>query len=285
MSSLLYFKSLFFFSFREKINILLYSLANRILNKTNKNTNRSFEVIKSISNDFPLILKKGTITLKWQDLEINLLKKSSDLSVFKQVIIDKEYQPVLELIKDHKISIESILDAGANIGLSTIYLNHFLQPKEIICLEPSESTFSRLENNISKNKINAQLIQAGLWRKDSFLSPNLNFRDGEDWSFSLEEKKDSSESSIQVFSIETILKKSGLKSFDFIKIDIEGGEEELFEDDRLQNVLSKTKIITVEIHDEKNCRRKIEQDLTDFGFKLFHSHELTIGLNQKLNRE
>ena len=44
--------------------------------------------------------------------------------------------------------------------------------------------------------------------------------------------------------------------------------------------LAITKCIAIEIHDEFNCREAICKILKNYGFSLFNSGELTIGVNQ-----
>jgi hypothetical protein len=69
---------------------------------------------------------------------------------------------------------------------------------------------------------------------------------------------------------------------DLLKIDIEGAEIELFSDPKNVQFLAKVKLIAIEIHDEFDCRNKIEEIIKSYGFVIFHSGELTIGINTLL---
>ncbi len=69
---------------------------------------------------------------------------------------------------------------------------------------------------------------------------------------------------------------------DLLKIDIEGAELELFSDAENVQFLANVKLITIEIHDEFECRMNIEDIIQSYGFLIFHSGELTIGINKLL---
>ncbi len=67
------------------------------------------------------------------------------------------------------------------------------------------------------------------------------------------------------------------------KIDIEGGEKYLFEDEKqVRDFLSKTRFIAIEIHDEYDIRDKINGCLKDSGFEYFTTGDLTIGRNKNI---
>ena len=76
--------------------------------------------------------------------------------------------------------------------------------------------------------------------------------------------------------------KNNLKSITLLKIDIEGAERFIFDDNVDLSFLSITKVIAIEIHDEFQIREKIYSILKKNNFHLFESGELTIGINTKL---
>ena len=70
---------------------------------------------------------------------------------------------------------------------------------------------------------------------------------------------------------------------DLLKIDIEGAERFIFEDDALVAAfLGRTRFIVIEIHDEFNVRERICRCLAVNGFEYFDVGELTIGENRNL---
>jgi FkbM family methyltransferase len=216
--------------------------------------------------------------------KFKLKKNSSDSRVFEQIVLNEEYKTVVDEIRKRNIKVESILDLGANIGLSSIYLTSYFRNARILAIEPSKTTFERLELNIKQNKLdNVKLINKGVWSRNAFLKADTNFRDGEDWSFRLVETSVNEEAILEAVGLDDLMKDEQMTQIDLLKIDIEGGEVELFKSNHLP-WLQKTKIIALEIHDEFECRIEIERKLVEHGFDIFHSGELTIGFNKSFDK-
>lgn len=212
---------------------------------------------------------------------IYLKMKSSDVETFRQIFINNEYKSVVDIINRHNIPFTTMLDVGANIGLTSIYFKSQFPNLNIIALEPSNVTFKRLERNLNKLE-GIQILEKGIWSHSTYLSADASFRDGQDWSFRLIETPEKENSTFEVVSISDIINDFKLDYIDFLKIDIEGGEESVFGVESNIDWLKKVRIIAVEIHDEFHYRNQIENMLLKFGFILSYSGELTIGLNRNL---
>jgi FkbM family methyltransferase len=212
---------------------------------------------------------------------IYLKKNSSDLDVFRQIIMNAEYNSVIDIINKYNIPCTTMVDAGANIGLTSIYFKSHFPELNIIALEPSNTTFNRLEKNINRHE-GIKVLMKGIWGHSTYLSPDTSFRDGKDWAFRLVETFKKENGSIEVVSILDIIYKYKLEFIDFLKIDIEGGEVSVFSLESNFDWLKIVRLIAIEIHDEFNCRNNIENLLKKFGFELSYSGELTIGINRNL---
>lgn len=219
------------------------------------------------------------------DMTIKLRKRpSSDLNVFSQIFKEQEYKPVVDvyLEKFKKKNNLTIIDAGSNIGLTTVYLNSKFKNSKFIVIEPDSSNFDTMAFNIEINGIkNVEKIEGGIWSKNTNLQIIKDFRDQKDWSFRVEETN--KESALKAFSIQYIIEKQNIEVVDILKIDIEGSEKEVFTNpDSDITFLSKTRCIALEIHDEFNCREEIYAILNKYNFEFFNSGELTIGINKNL---
>jgi FkbM family methyltransferase len=218
--------------------------------------------------------------------EITLRKEpSSDLNVFHQMFQGEEYKPLVELIfNDNKIKGPlSILDAGGNVGLASIYFNCYFPGSHFIIVEPEQENFNILERNIQRNNLlnNTKLIKGGVWYREAYLNTARNFRDGNDWSVTVEESEKPTD--LKGFSILSLMDKFNFNLLDILKIDIEGAERYLFEDPlKASSFLAKTKYIAMEIHDEFKCRSDIYSCLKKNNFDFFDADELTIGKNMAL---
>lgn len=214
---------------------------------------------------------------------INLKKNSSDPNVFLQILLYNEYKVIIDFLIANEIELTSMIDAGANIGLTSIFFKAYFPNLNIIALEPSSNTFKRLNQNIKNNNLSSiTCLKKGIWSHSTYLSSDNTFRDCLDWAFRLVETSDKKAANIEVLSVLDIMKQNNLELIDFLKIDIEGGEVALFSANTNLNWLKKVKILALEIHDEFECRVSIENILSKFGFTLFNSGELTIGINEKL---
>ncbi|RZK12980.1 MAG: FkbM family methyltransferase [Flavobacterium sp.] len=215
---------------------------------------------------------------------ITLRKKpSSDFLVFDQVFVLKEYQHIVNLMLktiDPSAPLK-IIDAGANIGLASLYFMRVFKKATICLVEPDPANFDFLKKNIEQNKINSILINGGVWSHDTYLQINRDFRDGNDWSVNVTESPVFT--TVKGYSIPTLMHEAGFQMIDLLKIDIEGAEKQLFNNEKTAGeFLSKTRFICIEIHDECNCRNKIYECLTKNQFNYFERNGLTFGINQEL---
>jgi FkbM family methyltransferase len=216
---------------------------------------------------------------------IKLRKRpSSDLNVFAQIYQYEEYKPLVETFRGHFSNGKklNIVDAGSNIGLTSVYLSKYFPDSNFITIEPDTSNFESVSYNLDANGIqNVVKVKGGLWSKITNLKIVNDFRDQKDWSIRVEETNEDGD--LKAFSIQSLMKEHKFDTIDILKIDIEGSEKEVFTGVGADvSFLVKTKCIAIEIHDEFDCRTDINELLTSYNFKYFDSGELTIGINQSL---
>jgi FkbM family methyltransferase len=276
------------FSFYEKIKMVLYVVSEYIISKTPQGLKSCYVLV--------IYLKKHNVTInKVSDSivfsfnigksisKFYLKRNSSDSMVFKQIIINKEYEKIIKILK-YSISEKPVMiDLGANIGLTTIYLKSFFPEIDVYALEPEVNNFKRLEKNIKFNCLkNVTLLNKGIWSRTTKLKADYSFRDRLDWAFRLVESDQNADQNIDVICMSELMENYSISTIDFLKIDIEGAEKDLFKEGHNIDWLSKVKIIAIEIHDELDVKYKIEKILVKYNFKLQYSGELTIGVNNTL---
>lgn len=209
-----------------------------------------------------------------KNFKVNLRLGGSDARVFSQILIEEEYRPLIELIRQRSSlnDIEYIVDAGANIGLTTLYFKSFFKGASVVALEPDATNFSIMLDNIKANEVNNVFaLRAGLWNKVAALEIDRGFRDHLEWSLTLRENdKNSNSSKVEGWPLSAIVEKYSFPRIDILKIDIEGGERFLFEDEETaRELLNNVRYLALEIHDEFGIRPKIESALTANGFIYF----------------
>jgi FkbM family methyltransferase len=275
------------FSLNEKLSILKFSIGSRLINKipnvlkhtyllTNRLLAKGIKVERigdNIQFKYPINQVKTQFQIK---------RTASDAQVFQQIIELEEYSPIIAIFRDMNISPQTMIDAGANIGLTCLYFKSHFPDINITALEPFEETYNRLVQNININHFSSvRLLKKGLWSSQIKLKADTSFRDGQDWSFRLVEACSNEPALFEATSIDEIISENNLTTIDFLKIDIEGGEVEIFKDFSTLHWLNQVKVIALEIHDEFNCREHIETNLAQI-FDLSHAGELTIGINKSL---
>ena len=148
---------------------------------------------------------------------------SSDAAAYEQIFLQEEYH--FEVARPPAV----IVDAGANIGLASIYFAIRYPSALIFAIECEKSNFEMLRLNV-KQYGNIIPIQAALWNSDGELNivdPGLG-----KWGFMTAEKCVDGELAAKVpaLTLKTIMRNHEISHIDILKVDIEGAELEVFGD-------------------------------------------------------
>ncbi len=214
--------------------------------------------------------------------KIRLRKRSSDYAVFKQVFITKEYEPIISFFRNNQMEISQVIDAGSNIGLTTLFIKWIFPTTKIYCIEPDPENIQLLQynlNEVSKND-SVYIYKAGLLGQSKLnLNIGKDFRGGGNWA--RQTILSESETGLKSITVNDIIHQRSISTIDLLKIDIEGAETFLLEKDTDLSFLNLTKAIAIEIHDEYNCRGGIYEILLKYDFLLLDIGETTFALNKK----
>ncbi|WP_200761486.1 FkbM family methyltransferase [Poriferisphaera corsica] len=176
------------------------------------------------------------------DVPFLIRAKQSDWDVFKQIILSMEL--------DHLNAPSPgslIIDAGANIGISTAYLSRRYPDNTIIAIEPSNENLVLLREHC-KGLSNVVIIEGGLWGADAWLE--IYNPDAKSWSFRVKEVKENSNQAMLGMRIDTIMKKQNAEKIGILKMDIEGSECDVFSRG-VEKWLPQVEQIVVELHGEE----------------------------------
>jgi FkbM family methyltransferase len=233
-------------------------------------------------------LKRGSINTSANELIVNLgstsyglRKKGSDFETFDQIVMRNELKRVIELLAKLGKKDLHIVDCGANIGLATIMLKSGFPQARIICVEPEKGNFEQLVRNIQLSKFSdVRPLELGVWHERGMLSADTSFRDGKDWSFALKTAQTDGPK-INVSSLVDITKAEQWDHIDYLKIDIEGSEFELFRNlASWKSIFDTVRLVSIEIHEEVGSIFEIIAILSGEGFRLEHHGELLIGIRE-----
>lgn len=204
---------------------------------------------------------------------IFLRNKTYDIHIFFQIFIAGE----LEINYDN--SIKTIIDCGANIGLSTLYYRRKFPEAVIFSIEPEQNNFALLEEN-TKSYSNITCIKMGVYGKNCNLYL-IDIGEGEA-SYQVSEKSDKGIvlNTIQCKTIDSIMEEFKIQRIDILKMDIEGSEDSCLLTPQLLWI-KKTKYLLVEIHE--NLRTGMKEEILNFmnkDFLVLHKGEYTIFKNE-----
>lgn len=195
---------------------------------------------------------------------------SSDILLFLNIFILKEF---VHLYKCKKI--KTILDCGANVGMTSRWFLHHLADSEVVSIEPEKNNFDLLSKNLFFYKKRVSLILGAVWPVKRSLALCMGPGDGRNWSFGVKESSQNTDT--EGYDIISLMKIRGWDQIDLLKIDIEGGESELFS--RNQNKwLPFVKNMTVETHG-KTAQDALFKALQDYNYDYSFSGETHFILN------
>lgn len=160
---------------------------------------------------------------------------TTDQDVYDEIFIEKEYDIDLG-------SPKFIIDAGAHIGLASVYFACRYPDAIIIAIEPEPSNFAILQLNARRHP-NIRPVHAGLWsRKTHLRIENANVAT---WSFRVVENE--AGNGIPALGVRDIMEEFKQSRIDVLKIDIEGSELEVLKHSAAW--IDDVQTMIIELHD------------------------------------
>ncbi len=225
-----------------------------------------FSVFRGINTFVSLnILSKQYVTLKHYP-KIFLRKNTSDIDVFNQVLVNLEYNI------NEEINPKIIIDAGANIGLTSLFFSNKYPGAKIIAIEPEKDNFKFLVKNCSTLK-NIIPINKAVWSDNN----PVHFKKSQSKDSHFISNEDNDADLVETITIPDILSNYRIDRIDILKLDIEGAEKEIFS----KNVdlwLPKVKCLIIELHDRflPGCSKNVFNAFSKYDFNTKIKGELLI---------
>jgi FkbM family methyltransferase len=198
---------------------------------------------------------------------------SSDLDVFEQIFVQEEHRPLRD-VREARL----IVDCGAYVGYSGMYLLDAFPDAHLIAVEPDEGNFALLDRNLGCYGERVSLIHSAIWpSKTRLVVSRGEYRDGREWANQVRESLAGEEPSVDAIDIETLLADYPSRSIDILKIDIEGAEAILFASN-CESWLDRVRNIAIELHGPE-CETAFFERMSRYEYELSRSGELTICRN------
>jgi FkbM family methyltransferase len=268
--------------FTKKVRFILMRVLDMLMERLGRN--RHFSTTYSFINQLmehgvSLSDRQQRYCLGYEGKTFLVRKYSSDEQVFTDVVLHGEYQQIMDLADTLNIDVRTILDAGANAGLTTLVFASRFPTAEIVSLEPDRENYELLAANVEHSALqHVKALNAGLSHEDGWLVPG-NGLDAREWGKTFSYAGHTSEHAVVAYTISSVMEMMGWADVDLLKIDIEGGEKDLFRAGKSE-FLSRVKLLAVEIH-ESGDKIFIHELLKKTGFFYFEQGDLTVAVNRR----
>lgn len=221
------------------------------------------------------ILKTGKISIPGLNQPVYFRPKSSDVHTFREIFLREEYA----INHNDNFTPKIIIDAGANIGFTSLFFAKRYPTVRIISLEPDQKNFELLKKNTLGYQ-NITPIQAALWNKKGTIE--IMDRGYGVRGFMVE----NSISINTVFSMPSttlaeLILEFKIQKIDILKMDIEGSEKEVFSVDT-EKWLPITKCLVIELHDrmKPGCSQAVFNALSHYNFECSIKGENLVFVNK-----
>lgn len=190
---------------------------------------------------------------------MRLRMRTTDVSLFEEIILNAEYE--FDVGRQPSV----IVDAGANIGLTSVYFASRYPNAKIVAIEPEPSNFAMLVKNAARYP-NIVPVKAALWKSDAMV--DLNDPGSGNWGFQTWESTDGGGAAngtrVRGITVDTLMWEHGLAHIDIFKVDIEGSEKEVF--DACGAWIDRIGVLIVEFHDrwKPGCSDTVRAAARDF---------------------
>jgi FkbM family methyltransferase len=190
------------------------------------------------------------------DVEIYLRTASGDLFVFHEVFLSECYALASDVLENSR----TIIDLGANVGLTTLFFAARAPQARFVCVEPDAVNASLLRDNVAALGDRATVVEAaiapatGRVRFDSSAAS---------WGGRITAAGNTEVNSL---SMPALMDRYGISAIDILKVDIEGGEEELFAG--CEPWIDAVRAIVIELHGSYNLEQ-LRNDVGPHGFDVY----------------
>lgn len=173
------------------------------------------------------------------------------------------------------LDFDNIVDIGANIGLFTIATKKYWPKAKRLCFEPNPRSRSMLKKNLELNKLKVLISDKAVIGK--IKKNKVVFYTNENPAMSSMVVMGGKKIKVSTIPFSEVIPSSGKT---LVKIDIEGGEYDLFRDDN-KSIFKKIGVLLMETHDIDEVRNDkfVLSWLKNIGFKVYYENRNIIAIN------
>ena len=228
-----------------------------------------------------LLPKKETVVSLRNGLRLKVRTGTSDLPVVNEMFVHDAYSPIFNRADSTSPMVG--IDIGAHIGTFTALAGTRFPKVKLYSFEPSPENFRLLQENIRLNGLESRVVSvqkavAGE-RGEARLFASTDDTGGGSL-YTGDEANRQTSCSVSIITLQDIFETFNLQTVDFLKMDCEGSEYEIFYSTPPQYLRQVSQMI-VEYHththanwlDEKN---RLKTFLSDVGFDVQESDRFSL---------
>ena len=193
------------------------------------------------------------LSIQERSIDLFMRTNKGDLAIFYEIFWKEIYKIPFLVLPEKSV----ILDLGAHIGCTAIYFSMIYPDAQIYAVEASEESYNILKENVKSFK-NIIAVQAVIDSKDGVVCFDTS-------GYSFNSKINHNGKMVQSISISTLMMQYQITRVNLIKIDIEGAEKNILQNN--VNWLKKTDNMIIELHDDYKLV-DLSKDIAPFGFTL-----------------
>ncbi len=192
---------------------------------------------------------------------VHLRLRTTDVASCREILIRRQYD------WDLRRTPQIIVDAGANIGLTSIFYANKYPSAGIIAIEPEVSNYRMLVKNTAAYDT-VKTVNAALWSENC----ELDIFDPEQGhtAFQMKGKTGSpatQQARVRGITLDKLMSDFGISHIDLLKMDIEGAERNVFA--QADRWIACVEHIAIELHDWMlpGCGNAVQQATKEFKSK------------------
>jgi FkbM family methyltransferase len=198
--------------------------------------------------------KLVTLDVPGTEQQVYARPGTSDLAAFQHVFDGAAY--ALDLPTEPRL----IFDLGANVGYASVYLALRYPGARVVAVEPEASNVALARRNLASLP-QVDVVEGAVWPRPA----RLEVEDVGKGYWGMRVRATHDADGVRAVTMQELLDRAATDWVDFVKIDIEGSELELFSEET--DWLDAVGALMVELHDRfrPGCRDTVERAIAGSG--------------------
>ncbi len=206
-------------------------------------------------------LKQMSIRVDGVPGRVYVRPPGSDFMVLREIFELGEYFPARQWKLPSKAR---ILDLGGNIGLASLWFTTLAPDAEILIVEPDEENCRLIERNCRRllEQQRLRIVQAFAAGRNGVAGLDRRWR--RSWAYHKVDTIDENHEAVRCFDVQKLMEISGFDHIDLLKCDVEGSEQEIF--NNCSRWINRVDHMIVETHHPNYCPNELYRQLRDAGW-------------------